>query len=133
MVEKAAEKQHSIGELSKLAATSPRTIRYYEEIGLIDPPQRRGNKRLYDDDYLRKLKFIKRLKLLGLSLAEITELGNIYRIHQSNERVLRRLLELLVSHHRRIDCNIGDLMQLKGEIESYRNRILSKLNRSSNH
>lgn len=128
MVEIIKETDLSIGQLCEAAEVSPRTVRYYEEIGLLDPPRRRGNKRVYTDEDVRRLKFIQRLKLLGLSLAEMAELKKIYHIHKSNDKVLLRLLELLNHHEQRIDDNIRALHNLKGEIDSYRQRVRSKLN-----
>lgn len=118
---------YTVGELAKKLAVSTRTIRYYEEIGLLDHPERKGNKRIYTKEHLRRLKFIQRLKMLGLSLAEINELKEIYFIKKSNEHVLERLEELLGSHVERIEKNITELKTLKEEIESYRRRIHSKL------
>ncbi|RJO69428.1 MAG: MerR family transcriptional regulator [Myxococcales bacterium] len=121
------ENSYTVGELAEAVELSPRTIRYYEEIGLLDHPRRKANRRLYTNEDLRRLKFIKRLKLLGLSLAEMAELKNIYRIHQSNEKVLVRLLELLDNHAGRLSENIAALSQLQREIEAYRDRIGYKL------
>jgi len=126
------EISYSIGELSKLVSTSPRTIRYYEEIGILDPPKKKSNKRIYNNKDLRRLKFIKRLKLLGLSLAEMAGLKKIYRIQQSNNAVLLKLLDLLDHHEERLDQNIRDLKKLKTEITSYKTRINTKLNRNNN-
>ena len=78
---------------------SPRTIRYYEEIGLLNSVKRiEGGKRIYTDKDLQRLKFIKRLKHLGLTLSEMHELEDIYQIHRTNRKVLPRLLELLDNH-----------------------------------
>lgn len=128
MTDYTKEFSYSIGELAKQVDTSARTIRYYEEIGLLDPPKKKSNKRIYNNEDLRRLKFIQRLKLLGLSLAEMAELKKIYRIQQSNNPVLTRLLDLLDRHEEHLDQNIRDLKQLKTEITSYRKRIKNKLN-----
>jgi len=64
-----------IGELARKAGMTSRTIRYYEELGLIGRAVRtKGGFRLYTEDELRKLQFIKDLQLLDLSLSEIREL-----------------------------------------------------------
>ncbi len=66
---------YAIGEISRLVELSQRTIRYYEEIGLLHSVRRIENgKRVYTDNDVRRLKFINRLKVLGLSLAEMVEL-----------------------------------------------------------
>ena len=64
-------KRYRIGEIGKLLDLSTRTIRYYEEIGLLNTVKRiEGGRRIYTEDDLRRLRFIKKLKLLGLSLGE---------------------------------------------------------------
>ena len=69
---------YSIGHLAKMAGLTTRTIRYYEERGLLNAIKRvEGGRRAYTDDDLRRLKFIKRLKLLGLTLAEMEELAEV--------------------------------------------------------
>jgi MerR family transcriptional regulator, repressor of the yfmOP operon len=63
-----------IGELARLAGTTPRTVRYYEEIGLLAPADERetGAHRTYGEADLERLQEILRLKqLLGLSLDEL--------------------------------------------------------------
>ena len=80
-------KVFQIGELADLVEMSPRTIRYYEEIGLLNSVKRmEGGKRVYTDKDLQRLKFIKRLKHLGLTLSEMHELEDIYKIHRTNRR-----------------------------------------------
>ncbi len=108
---------------------SPRTIRYYEEVGLLNSIKRvEGAKRVYTDQDLRRLRFIKRLKLLGLTLVEMKELEDIYRIHKTNKKVLPKLLELLDRRMREIDERVNNLKKLKTEIMSYREKIEEKLN-----
>jgi DNA-binding transcriptional MerR regulator len=63
-----------IGELAERAGTTPRTIRYYEEIGLLGAAEDRGagRHRSYDDDDVARLEHILRLRdLLGLSLEDL--------------------------------------------------------------
>ena len=70
----AVEQPLRIGELAALCDTTPRTIRYYEEIGLLEPRGAReaGQHRLYSQDDLERLRALLRLKdLLGLSLDEL--------------------------------------------------------------
>ena len=119
---------YSIGELAKLLEMSTRTIRYYEELGLLNSVKRIENgRRIYTDDDVRRLKLIKRLKILGLTLSEMHELESIWQIHKTNDIVLARLLEILDSHVHRIDDRIKDLEILKNEIIEYQTRIKNKL------
>ena len=59
----------SIGELSKRTGVKIPTIRYYEQMGLIEPPQRsEGNQRRYTRDGLRRLSFIRHSRDLGFTI-----------------------------------------------------------------
>jgi DNA-binding transcriptional MerR regulator len=121
--------QYQIGELARRIGLTARTIRYYEEIGLLNSIKRvEGGKRIYTARDYQRLRFIKRLKDLGLTLAEMQELEDIYQIHRTNRRVLPRLLELLEHHASRIDERIQNLSNLKKEIVDYQERIKDKLN-----
>jgi DNA-binding transcriptional MerR regulator len=64
-----------IGEVAELTGVTPRTIRYYEEIGLLAGPERRkGEHRLYDETDVERLQELKRLRdLLNLSLDELKQ------------------------------------------------------------
>lgn len=118
----------SIGELAKKLDMSQRTIRYYEEIGLLNSVKRiEGGKRVYTNDDFRTLKVIKRLKILGLTLSEMQELEAIWSNQKSNEKLQRRLLELLGNHMKRLDDRMADLEILRNEIIEYRERIEQKL------
>lgn len=118
----------SISELSHRLDISPRTIRYYEEIGLMDQIKRKeGGKRVYSESDFRRLRFIKKLKLLGLTLAEMQELNAIYRIHRKNSKVFPRIIELFDYHSREIDHRIEELKLLKTEVEEFQQRMREKL------
>jgi DNA-binding transcriptional MerR regulator len=119
---------YKIGQLASLVAVSPRTIRYYEEIGLLNSMRRlEGRRRVYTDQDYQRLKFIKRLKHLGLTLAEMHELEALYQIHRTNKKILPKLLELLESHVKKIEERIRNLEKLKSEILTYHERIRTKL------
>ncbi len=122
-------KYYHIGELASILDLSPRTIRYYEEIGLLNSIKRiEGGKRVYTDKDFQRLKFIQRLKHLGLTLSEMNELEDIYQIHRTNRKVLPRLLELLDNHAGKIDERIHNLDRLKEDILNYQEKIRQKLN-----
>lgn len=64
-----------IGELSEGAGVPSQTIRYYERLGLLEPPGRtEAGYRVYTDDHLDRLRFIMQAKAFGLSLDEIKQL-----------------------------------------------------------
>lgn len=119
---------YPIGELSRMVNLTQRTIRYYEEIGLLHSVRRIENgKRVYTDDDVRRLKFINRLKMLGLSLAEMVALEKIYRQQGSNRDILPKLILLLDQRAAQIDERIHQLAALKKEIREYQERLRGKL------
>jgi DNA-binding transcriptional MerR regulator len=122
------EGTYAIGEISRLVDLSQRTIRYYEEIGLLHSVRRIENgKRVYTDHDVRRLKFINRLKVLGLSLAEMVELEKIYRKQRNNREILPKLLEILDERAAQIDERVDQLVTLKKEIREYQQRLRSKV------
>jgi len=124
----------SIGELAKKLEMSQRTIRYYEEIGLLNSIKRvEAGRRVYTEVDLRRLKLIKRLKIMGMTLSEMQELEAIWTIEKSNDKVLRRLLELLSNQLHRLDDRIADLNILRNEILEYQKRIQSKIWKMQNY
>ena len=65
----------TIGEVAQHAHVRTETLRYYERMGLVAPPPRNGaNYRLYPQETVRRVQFIKRAQALGFSLKEIIEL-----------------------------------------------------------
>lgn len=129
-MENSGAKYYQIGELANLLEMSPRTIRYYEEIGLLNSVKRiEGAKRIYTDKDFQRLRFITRLKHLGLTLSEMLELEDIYQIHRTDRKVLSRLLELLDTHAVKIDERINSLNKLRADIISYQDKVRQKLSR----
>jgi len=122
------EQLTSIGEIARKLEMSQRTIRYYEEIGLLNSIKRiEGGRRVYTDADLRRLKLIKRLKIMGMTLSEMQELEAMWTIEKSTDKVLGRLLELMSNQLRRLDDRIADLNILRNEIVEYQKRIKSKI------
>ncbi len=60
-----------IGELAEAAGTSAPTVRYYEQVGLLPPPDRRGGQRHYDEADVRRLRFIRRCRDFGFALDQV--------------------------------------------------------------
>jgi len=114
----------SISEVREIVGISSRTLRYYEEVGLLPGVRRRaGGRRVYGSDEVERLRFIQRLKALGLSLAEIKELNAVYAIAGSTQAMLRRLAELLDRQLGELDGRITELMALRDEIQKYRDHV----------
>jgi DNA-binding transcriptional MerR regulator len=128
------EGTYAIGEISRLVDLSQRTIRYYEEIGLLHSVRRIENgKRVYTDNDVRRLKFINRLKVLGLSLAEMVELEKIYRKQRNNREILPKLLQILDERAVQIDERVSQLVALKKEIREYQQRLRAKVLQDATH
>jgi DNA-binding transcriptional MerR regulator len=119
---------YAIGEISRMVNLSQRTIRYYEEIGLLQSVRRfEHGKRVFTDDDVRRLKFINRLKVLGLSLSEMVALEKIYRKQQNNREILPKLLDILEERAAQIDERIAQLDALKNEIREYQEHLRRKV------
>jgi DNA-binding transcriptional MerR regulator len=86
-----------------------------------------GGTRVYTDDDVRRLKVIRRLKVLGLSLQEMHELEGMYEVGRSNRTVLPRMIELLDAHLETVDARIAELHALRDEIRSYREHVATRL------
>jgi len=114
-----------IGELAKSLGITTRTIRYYEEIGLMGRSERPGGStRTYNKDDILRLKFILKLKNLGISLKEIEELSDIFDINQKSfTKITPKLIEILDNHIAKVDEKMASLSSLRNDIVNYRIRI----------
>jgi DNA-binding transcriptional MerR regulator len=114
-----------IGEVARDLGITARTIRYYEEIGIMEVPERDelGPRRYAQKDIVR-LKFILKMKELGLSLKEMQELAENYDLNdQDRDKILPRLLEILESHKEKIDKKVKLLTSLRKDIGEYQQRV----------
>lgn len=120
-----------IGALAKKLAITTRTIRYYEEIGLMGKSKRLGGStRAYNRDEVLRLKFILKLKDMGISLKEIQELSEIFDINSQNfDLITPKLIEILDQHISRVDEKIASLSSLRQDIVDYRVRITEMLSK----
>jgi MerR family transcriptional regulator, repressor of the yfmOP operon len=114
-----------ISELAKALHITTRTIRLYEQMGLVEPPKRTvGGIRVYDKADITRFKFVLKLKTLGLSLKEMKELADLYSREQLPEKIMPRLIELLDSHLDNIRKKIAQLRSLETDIAKYKQKIL---------
>ena len=105
-----------IGQLKDQSQVPIKTIRYYEELGLIKAAQRtQGGFRLFAPAMLNRLAFIKRAQKLGLSLQEIGELLSIRDRGQSPCQAVKHKLQSKISA---IDEQIAQLTLLKSQLET---------------
>jgi DNA-binding transcriptional MerR regulator len=134
-----------IGEIARLVGTTPRTIRYYEEIGLLPASGEResGRHRLYTEADVDRLRELLRLRdLLGLSLEELKELAEAESAraalrdewrHGGQETRPREILEEAIGHiGRQLDLVRGrrtQLERLEGELAARRRELRERLRR----
>jgi len=83
---------YSIGDLAADLGVSPRTIRFYEDQGML-APQRVGGNRVYGQRDLARLKLILRGKRLGFSLSDIRELLDLYDVDQDHLEQMTQTLQ----------------------------------------
>jgi DNA-binding transcriptional MerR regulator len=117
-------KMDSIAQICRKLGLSARTVRYYEELGLLPGVRRRnGGRRVFGADELERLRFIQRLKQLGLTLEEIGQLNAVYGIRGSTRVMLERLRELLNTRLDDVATKVQELQALQSEMTSYRDRV----------
>ncbi|MDJ0789249.1 MAG: MerR family transcriptional regulator [Myxococcota bacterium] len=118
----------SIGQICDKTGLSARTVRYYEELGLLPGVRRReAGRRAYSRDELERLRFIQRLKTLGLSLAEIKDLNQVHAISNSTHALLERLEELLDQRLGDLDDRIGELQTLRDQMGKYHAHVSGRI------
>jgi MerR family transcriptional regulator, copper efflux regulator len=105
-----------IGEVAKLSTLSVKTIRYYTDIGLLEPHVERSptRYRLYAPEVLNRLAFIRRSQALGLSL---TEIQDILKIHDHGALPCGQAKQYLESKLDEIETQIRHLEVLRAEIK----------------
>ena len=122
------ETTYSIAELAREFELTPRAIRYYEDQGLITPA-RAGVQRVYTKRDRTRLKLTLRGKRLGLSLAEIRELIDMYDSAPESSQ-LARLLEVLARQRAKLAQQREDIEAVLGELDTFetqcRNLLLAR-------
>ncbi len=97
----------NIGQASNASGVSAKMIRYYEDIGLIRPMGRTGNNyRVYGDEEVHVLRFIKRARSLGFSLGE-TE--TLLRLWQDKDRESAAVKEVATAHVADLERRIAEM------------------------
>jgi MerR family transcriptional regulator, copper efflux regulator len=105
-----------IGEVSVRSGLPVKTIRYYTDIGLLNPQVRRSPSgyRLYESDVLNRLTFIRRTQALGLSLSEIRD---ILEIHDQGKLPCGQVKQYLENKLAEIETQIRQLALLRSEVK----------------
>ena len=105
----------TIGELAQEFGVTTRAIRFYEDCGLLDPA-RSGRTRVYSARDRTRLKLTLRGKRLGLRLAEVKELVDMYESRRDTGPQLRRFLGVLGRHRAQLELRLGDLKTTLDEV-----------------
>ena len=105
----------TIGELAREVGVTTRAIRFYEDCGLLDP-QRAGRNRVYSARDRTRLRLTLRGKRLGLKLAEVKELVDMYESKRDTGPQLRRFLGVLARHRSQLEQRLGDLQTTLAEV-----------------
>jgi DNA-binding transcriptional MerR regulator len=141
------ERTLRIGELAELSGTTPRTIRYYEEIGLLGGTADRtqGKHRCYTEADVERVREIIRLRdLLGLSLDQLSKLldaesarAHLRREYQQTEapaerkRILEQLLAHIGTQLELVRGRLHELTELAGELEDKERLIEQRIRENS--
>ena len=122
-----ANATYSIGELAREFDLTTRAIRFYEDCGLITP-QRSGRNRVYTSRDRTRLKLTLRGKRLGLTLAEVKELVDMYESPRDTQPQLKKFMLVLAAHRAQLEQQLLDLHATLDEVraqEKEADRLLS--------
>ena len=105
----------SIGQLSKRTGVKIPTIRYYEQMGLIDAPERsEGNQRRYTKEGLNRLSFIRHSRDLGFSIEDVKQL---LELSQHPDKPCNDAHSIAVLHLKDVPDRIAKLRRLERELK----------------
>ena len=103
-----------IGELADRSGVTAKTVRYYEDIGLVDAPLRTpSGYRDYEPSALERLAFIRAAQAIGLTLGEIR---SIIALRNDGQTPCGHVLDLLRHRVAELDSRIAELRSLRGEL-----------------
>lgn len=125
-----SQNTYSISELAKEFDVTTRTIRHYEEIGLL-APQRRGQTRIYRHQDRTKLKLILRGKRLGFTLEQSRDIIEMYDPEHGNVSQLKKLLAGIEQQRTRLQRQIEDIQLLMNDLDDAEELCLKALQQSS--
>jgi MerR family copper efflux transcriptional regulator len=104
----------TIGEAAARSGLAPKTIRFYEESGIIKPVTRGENGyRGYSETEVQALRFIRRARTLGFSLKEVVGLLDLYR---DNKRASRDVKRLALKHVAELDRKLAEMTAIRNTI-----------------
>ncbi len=107
----------TIGELAREFDLTMRAIRFYEDCGLL-APQRNGRHRVYTQRDRTRLKLTLRGKRLGLTLAEVKELVDMYESPRDTQPQLTKFMLVLATHRAQLEQQMADLSLTLDEVRA---------------
>jgi DNA-binding transcriptional MerR regulator len=116
-----ASRTFSIAELAEEFDVTARAIRFYEDVGLLEPA-RAGRNRVYTQRDRTRLKLTLRGKRLGLSLQEIKQLVDMYDSEADSAPQLQAFLGVLAEHRRQLEQRLDDIRITLEEIGQHEAR-----------
>ena len=119
-------RRFTISELAEAFDATPRTLRYYEELGLL-VPERSGTRRLYRERDRVRLKLILRGRRLGFSLEEIRQMLDLYEVDRTEITQLREVLRRGEARLAEVRAQIADLEALRDELVDLSARMRERL------
>jgi len=117
------EKTYTISELAYELETSPSTIRFYEEKGLIKPQRSPGNQRVYLKKHRARLKMILRGKRFGFSLDEIAEMIGVEEMNMDEIEQIDRSQRFLDKRVKAIQLRRTELDLLENDLLSFKKKL----------
>jgi len=124
--------QFSISDLAKEFDLTTRAIRFYEDMGLLEPERSGpgGRNRVYSSRDRTRLKLTLRAKRLGLSLVEAKELIDMYDSPRDTGPQLKKFLVVLAEHRQQLESQLADLHATLEEVKSHEKDARNLLQRS---
>jgi DNA-binding transcriptional MerR regulator len=124
--------QFSISDLAKEFDLTTRAIRFYEDMGLLEPERSGpgGRNRVYSSRDRTRLKLTLRAKRLGLSLIEAKELIDMYDSPRDTGPQLKKFLVVLSEHRQQLESQLADLHATLEEVKSHEKDARNLLQRS---
>lgn len=107
-----------IGELASRLSLNPKTLRYYEELGIVNPLRGDNGYRLFSAEDAAQLRFVLRAKNFGLTLGEIRDLLDFARSNRC-ETVKSSLRTLVRGKIAAIDARMQEMAELRKDLESF--------------
>lgn len=109
------ERTYTIQEVSREMCLPTSTLRYYEDMGLLDPVDRAANgHRRYSEADLRRIGMIKRLHLTGMPIEKMRDFMALY---QGGNQTARERREILQAHRDAVQAHVDELVEMLGFID----------------